>query len=132
MSRIVRKPDCCEADQRLYFRYIDSTIPFLSFTENFQSLAIPTIALKKSRQTFDCTANTRVVPKVPLHSLFCHNSSKSELTTLMITKYYIYGLWGQIFVLLRAFVKIQGRFEPLFPYFSGAGLMTLPLILIFS
>ena len=32
---------------------------------------------------------TRVVPKVPLHSLFCHNKSMSELTTLMITKYYI-------------------------------------------
>ena len=60
MSRMVRKPDCCEADQRLYFRYIDSTIPFLSFTENFQSLAIPTIALKKSRQTFDCTANSYI------------------------------------------------------------------------
>ena len=55
----------------------------------------------------------------------------SELTTLMVTKYYILGLWGQIFVLLRVFAKTQWRFVPLYPYFTGAGLMTLPLIVIF-
>ena len=32
---------------------------------------------------------TRVVPKVPLHSLFCLDNTMSDLTTLMITKYYI-------------------------------------------
>ena len=32
---------------------------------------------------------TRVVPKVPLHSLFCLDNNMSDLTTLMITKYYI-------------------------------------------
>ena len=69
---------------------------------------------------------------VPLHSLVCHNNSMSELATLMVTKYYILGLWGQIFVLLRVFVKTQWRFEPLYPYCTGAGLMTLPLIVIFS
>ena len=36
-----------------------------------------------------CPYVTRVVPKVPLHSMFCHNKSTSELTTLMITKHYI-------------------------------------------
>ena len=82
--------------------------------------------------TIQSTEYTRVVPKVPLHSLFCLDNNTSALTTLMITKYYIYGLLGQIFVLLRAFVKMLLRFEPLLPYFSGAGLMTLPLILIFS
>ena len=56
--------------------------------------------------------HTRVVPKVPLHSLVCHNNSMSELTTLIVTKYYILGLWGQILVLLRIFVKTQRRFEP--------------------
>ena len=79
-----------------------------------------------------CSLNTRVVPKVPLHSLFCHNNSMSELTTLMVSKYYILWLWGQILVLLRVFVKMQCRFEPLYPYCTGAGLMTLPLIVIFS
>ena len=37
---------------------------------------------------------TRVVPKVPLHSLFCHNNSTSDLTTIMVIKYYILGLFG--------------------------------------
>ena len=32
---------------------------------------------------------TRVVPKVPLHSLFCHDNNTSELTTFMITKHFI-------------------------------------------
>ena len=79
----------------------------------------------------DLALCTRVVPKVPLHSLFCHNNSMSDITTLIVTKYYILGLWGQIFVLLRVFVKTQWRFEILYPYRVGAGLMTLPLIVIF-
>ena len=54
MSRDVRKPDFCicenkdadqlrgnrEADQRLCFRYLDSTIPLLPKYKNFKSLAI--------------------------------------------------------------------------------------------
>ena len=73
----------------------------------------------------------RVVPKVPLHSLFCHNNRESELTTLMVIKYYILGLWGYIFTLLRAFVKTQWKFEPLYPYSSRAGIMMLSLIVNF-
>ena len=74
---------------------------------------------------------TRVVAKVPLHSLLCHNNRKSALTTLMVTNFNIEGFLGQISVLLRAFVKEQWRFQPLYPYCSGAGLLTLPLIMIF-
>ena len=55
----------------------------------------------------------------------------SELTPLMVTKYDIFGLWRQIFVLLRVFVKTQWRFEPLYPNSTGAGLMTLPLTVFF-
>ena len=54
MSRDVRKPDFCicenkdadqlrsnrEADQRLCFHHLDSTIPLLSKSENFKSLDI--------------------------------------------------------------------------------------------
>ena len=54
----------------------------------------------------------------------------SELITLMVTNYYILGFWGQIFVLLRVFVKTQWQFEPLYPYCTGAGLMALRLIVI--
>ena len=87
--------------------------------------------LHSVRSIFTHLDITRVVTKVPLHSLFCHNKSMSELTTPLVTKYYILGFWGQIFVLLLVFVKTQWRFEPLYPYCTGAGLMTLPLIVIF-
>ena len=40
MSRFMRKPTICEADQRLCFRYLDSTIPLLSKYKNFKPLAI--------------------------------------------------------------------------------------------
>ena len=40
---------------------------------------------------FNCT---RVVPKVPLHALFFHSNSTSDLTTIMVIKYYILGLFG--------------------------------------
>ena len=54
MSRVMRKPAFCicenkdadqlrgnrEADQRLFFRYIDSTIPLLSKSKNFKPVAI--------------------------------------------------------------------------------------------
>ena len=54
MSHVMRKPTLCicenkdadqlrgnrEADQRLCFRYIDSTIPLFSKSENFKPLAI--------------------------------------------------------------------------------------------
>ena len=52
-------------------------------------------ALKVGKEAY-----TRVVPKVPLHSLFC-------LTTLVVTNCYLLVLWGQIFILLRVFVKMQ-------------------------
>ena len=114
-------------------RVFKSMIIVSKFIQNMKMFTSVPILTALGDQIFlrRIITDTRVVPKVPLHSLFCHDNNTSELTTFMITKHFIEGLWGQIFVLLRAFVKKQWRFEPLFHCFSGAGLMFCFFFLIF-
>ena len=59
--------------------------------------------------------NTRVVPKVPLHSLFCNNYSTSDLTTVMVIKYYILGLLGKFLYDCLHLLKCSGVLDTCTP-----------------